>query len=59
MASVSPILPVTHVLTKTLIKRQKLEEWIKKYDLVKYCLQETCLRFKDTSQIMYANNIVG
>lgn len=36
----------------TTIKRQKLEEWIKKHDPIICGLQETCFGFKDTIKLV-------
>ena len=40
---------ISNVHLNSLIKRQKLEEWIKKHDPTLYCIQGTHFRSKDTS----------
>lgn len=36
---------------KALIKRQRLSKWIKKQNLIIYCLQKICFKYKDTYRL--------
>lgn len=54
IADINPTLLVIMLnsnILNTTIKRQRLEEWIKKHDPIIYCLQETHFRSKDTNNL--------
>ena len=54
IADINPTLLVIMLnsnILNTTIKRQRLEEWIKKHDPIIYCLQETCFGFRDTIKL--------
>lgn len=54
MADTNPTSSVTTIKLNRInvpIKRQSLEKWIQKHDPAIDCMQETHLRFKDTTRL--------